>query len=557
MSNGFDPYYQWLGIAPKDQPPNHYRLLGLDLFEGHPDVIESAADRQMAHIRLWQRGPQGDLSQKLLNEITTAKLCLLSAAKKAEYDAKLRAEKEATEAAARPKARAVRGMVPRAEPLAPADTDLGPPLPRPPAMDEPDGRDALSPLDAGSSLLVPGSSRVPKRLAPRHMSVGQQAAIAGAGLGVVVVIAVAVLLTRGSGPKTSQTTTSQTAKQSSHVDPLGGESGKKWLEKKTPSTDPAKSPPEVATPFNGKDFAGWQFKNPDRRWIIGKASLDPKNAAEFVTEKAIDAQKAELINAEAGSDIYTTTKYADCTIDLEFMVGKGCDSGVYVMGEYEVQIFDSYGKQKIEPADLGGVFAPAVGTRPADARTPRTNAAKAPGAWQKMVIEFRAPKFQGDRKIANAEFVKIAINGQVIHEYVEMNGPNVGGLTGSEAATGPLMLQGAHGRVAFRNIRITPKWRPDVAHVPMKDPLSSNPVPPAIPKPPPKPGRPSSTELEDARQQVRQIFEAEIKESRTPKDKSTLARRLLDRGAVPNGTAALNYALIDEAAKMAIEVGDV
>src|SRR4051812_39910757 len=76
MSDEFDAYYQWLGIAPKDQPPNHYRLLGVDLFESSPDVIETAADRQIIHIRTFQSGPQGDASQKLLNEITTTKLCL-------------------------------------------------------------------------------------------------------------------------------------------------------------------------------------------------------------------------------------------------------------------------------------------------------------------------------------------------------------------------------------------------------------------------------------------------------------------------------------------------
>ena len=43
MSDTFDPYYKWLGIPPKDQPPNHYRLLGIDLFTPDPDVIESAA----------------------------------------------------------------------------------------------------------------------------------------------------------------------------------------------------------------------------------------------------------------------------------------------------------------------------------------------------------------------------------------------------------------------------------------------------------------------------------------------------------------------------------
>ena len=51
MAHSFDPYHQWLGISPKDQPPNHYRLLGVDLFESDLDVISNAADQRMAHVR--------------------------------------------------------------------------------------------------------------------------------------------------------------------------------------------------------------------------------------------------------------------------------------------------------------------------------------------------------------------------------------------------------------------------------------------------------------------------------------------------------------------------
>ncbi len=91
MSKSFDPYYQWLGIPPHEQPPDYYRLLGLAPFEGNPDVIESAADRQMAHVRTHQSGKYGEQSQKLLNEIAAAKLCLLSPEKKAAYNAHLKA----------------------------------------------------------------------------------------------------------------------------------------------------------------------------------------------------------------------------------------------------------------------------------------------------------------------------------------------------------------------------------------------------------------------------------------------------------------------------------
>ena len=93
-SDKFDPYRKWLGIPPKDQPPNHYRLLGIELFESDPDVIESASDARMAHLRTFQTGKRSDLSQRLLNEIAAATTCLLNAEKKGQYDAHLRAEQK-------------------------------------------------------------------------------------------------------------------------------------------------------------------------------------------------------------------------------------------------------------------------------------------------------------------------------------------------------------------------------------------------------------------------------------------------------------------------------
>jgi hypothetical protein len=88
-SEPFDPYYQWLGIPPDEQPPNHYRLLGIQLFEENREVIQHAADRQMVHLRSFQNGPRAPLSQKLLNEVAAAKLCLLSLDRKSAYDAAL------------------------------------------------------------------------------------------------------------------------------------------------------------------------------------------------------------------------------------------------------------------------------------------------------------------------------------------------------------------------------------------------------------------------------------------------------------------------------------
>jgi len=98
MSEPFDPYHVWLGIAPKDQPPNHYRILGVDLFEANPNAIENAADRQMAHLRTFQAGKHGALSQKILNEVAAAEICLLNRQKKTAYDQHLRETSPADDA---------------------------------------------------------------------------------------------------------------------------------------------------------------------------------------------------------------------------------------------------------------------------------------------------------------------------------------------------------------------------------------------------------------------------------------------------------------------------
>jgi hypothetical protein len=89
MSETFDPYHKWLGIAPKDQPPNHYRLLGVDLFESDPDVLAAAADQRMAHVKSFANGAYSVFSQQILNELAAARLCLLNADKRSAYDATL------------------------------------------------------------------------------------------------------------------------------------------------------------------------------------------------------------------------------------------------------------------------------------------------------------------------------------------------------------------------------------------------------------------------------------------------------------------------------------
>ena len=202
-------------------------------------------------------------------------------------------------------------------------------------------------------------------------------------------------------------------------------------------------------PFGGT-LSGWKFKAPAERnkWKPGKASLDPADPHKLAVLAAAPGEE-ELINAEPhGVDAYTEANWGDCVLELEVMVPKGSNSGVYLMGEYEVQVLDSFGKEKVGQGDMGGIYAAAA---------PRVNASRAPGEWQKLIIEFRAPRFAADgRKSSNAVFLRVELNGQLIHEAVEMKGPTPGGLTGKEAPKGPILLQGDHGAVAYRHLKVTP-----------------------------------------------------------------------------------------------------
>jgi hypothetical protein len=200
-------------------------------------------------------------------------------------------------------------------------------------------------------------------------------------------------------------------------------------------------------PFNGKDLTGWKAKHPDKsNWGVGTAALNPQNAGEL----KLEAGGKEMGNTKGGgSDIYSEQEFGDGTYEVEVMVPKGSNSGIYLMGEYEVQVLDSFGKKEIGMGDMGAIYSASV---------PKVNASKAAGEWQKFVIEFQAPKFDADgKKTANAKVLKATLNGQLIHENVEIKSSTGGALAGKEAATGPLMFQGDHGAVAYRNIKITPK----------------------------------------------------------------------------------------------------
>jgi hypothetical protein len=82
----FDPYHTWLGIPPDEQPPNHYRLLGIQVGESNDRVIADAADRQTAHLRTKQHSEHVADSQRLLNEVSRARVCLLNPESRVKYE---------------------------------------------------------------------------------------------------------------------------------------------------------------------------------------------------------------------------------------------------------------------------------------------------------------------------------------------------------------------------------------------------------------------------------------------------------------------------------------
>lgn len=85
----FDPYFQWLGIDPALHPLDHYTLLGLPHFTGDAATVAAAADQRMQLIRSFQTGPRGAYTQKLMNELSSARVCLTNPAMRAQYDAQL------------------------------------------------------------------------------------------------------------------------------------------------------------------------------------------------------------------------------------------------------------------------------------------------------------------------------------------------------------------------------------------------------------------------------------------------------------------------------------
>ncbi|MDX1948578.1 MAG: hypothetical protein SFU86_24540 [Pirellulaceae bacterium] len=159
----FDPYEQWLGIAPRERPIDHYRLLGLPRFETDLAKIATAADERMGVVRSAQTGKRGLDAQRILNELSTAKVCLLSPAAKRAYDLTLQLATPAPSPAPSPQAYWPPPQYP-ALPPQPAAPSYYPPQPNwnavPPPVPPPTIAPRLAEVRAVPSRVVPLSSPV-------------------------------------------------------------------------------------------------------------------------------------------------------------------------------------------------------------------------------------------------------------------------------------------------------------------------------------------------------------------------------------------------------------
>ncbi len=208
----------------------------------------------------------------------------------------------------------------------------------------------------------------------------------------------------------------------------------------------------------GGDFSTWRG-NTGQWEIVGDTFMRSDN------EKLLGSKPGSgvIVNGPTGRtrNILSKAEFGDVRAHIEFMIPKGSNSGVYFMGRYEIQVFDSWGAGEPKHSDCGGIYQRWDNNRSPnkgyEGRPPRVNASRAPGQWQTFDVIFRAPRFdKSGRKIANARFEKVVHNGIVVHEDVVLSGPTRSSAYNDEKRVGPLMLQGDHGPVAYRNIWIEP-----------------------------------------------------------------------------------------------------
>ena len=162
----------------------------------------------------------------------------------------------------------------------------------------------------------------------------------------------------------------------------------------------ASAPAQVREPFNGKNLDGWKAKRGGGQALVRRHGQAGRRQPRQVLRDA-GRQRADQRHRRAWQEPGLLQRDAArrCGITLEVMVPKGSNSGIYVMGEYEIQVLDSFGRDKNPgPGDMGAIYG---------AQPPKNPKYKAPGEWNSYEIHWQAPRFddkgQKDRQRAAPE----------------------------------------------------------------------------------------------------------------------------------------------------------
>lgn len=217
----------------------------------------------------------------------------------------------------------------------------------------------------------------------------------------------------------------------------------------------------------GETLKGWKPVNetrekaprPDDWKIPVSVKLDPSDETKLVSEPykgpaGVDSLAAFVNDRDGKSaSLASPEEYGDLEVYIEFMVPKGSNSGICLMGNYEIQIEDSYGEKDLKYGSNGGIYAMPGKKGRVGGRPPSVNVSRKPGEWQSLHIWFRAPRFGTDgKKVENAHFLRVEHNGTQVHEEYELFDSTRAVSPWPERAKAPLLLQGDHGPVAFRNL---------------------------------------------------------------------------------------------------------
>ena len=207
--------------------------------------------------------------------------------------------------------------------------------------------------------------------------------------------------------------------------------------------------------LNGRDLAGWHAENNAAHEWFTAQSVVWRRVFSPVRLTAKAAPGDRIANGKEGktANLVTDAAFGDFELYLEFLLAKGSNSGVFLHGLYEIQIFDSYGYNgPLTVGDCGGIYELPEG---GGGSPPARNAARPPGEWQSLRIWFQAPRVDAAGKIAaRPKVLRVLLNDMLVQENFTLAGPTLSHMKIPEAARNPIMLQGDHGPVAYRNIYV-------------------------------------------------------------------------------------------------------